>query len=65
MVIQTRRNFVPAGDVAALAGAIEKVIVDLSFARRLGGGGHQRALNFFDRQNVRALLALLDAGKSD
>jgi glycosyltransferase involved in cell wall biosynthesis len=67
MVIQNETGIlVPAGDIAALAGAIEKVIVDLSFARRLGEGGHQRALELFSiDKNVRALLALLDAGKSD
>jgi glycosyltransferase involved in cell wall biosynthesis len=67
MVIQNETGIlVPAGDIAALAGAIEKVIADLSFARRLGEGGHQRALELFSiDKNVRALLALLDAGKSD
>jgi colanic acid/amylovoran biosynthesis glycosyltransferase len=57
---------VSPGNVDALAGAVEKVMVDLSFAQRLGKNGHKRACELFSiDKNVRALLALLDAGRGD
>ena len=67
MVIQNETGIlVPPGDIGALAGAIEKVIVDLSFARRLGENGHKRACDLFSiERNVRTLLTLLDAGRRD
>jgi colanic acid/amylovoran biosynthesis glycosyltransferase len=67
MVIQNETGIlVPPGDIDALAGAIEKVIVDLSFARRLGENGHKRACDLFSiERNVRTLLTLLDAGRGD
>jgi colanic acid/amylovoran biosynthesis glycosyltransferase len=50
---------VPAGDAAALADAIEKVIVDLSFARELGKRGYERAIDKFSvEKNARSLVAL-------
>jgi glycosyltransferase involved in cell wall biosynthesis len=53
---------VSAGDVRALADAIEKVITKPSLARRLGEKGHKRACELFSIQkNVRSLLALFDA----
>ena len=49
-----------AGDADGLADAIEKVIVDLSLARRLGENGHKRANELFSiEKNVRELLATI------
>jgi colanic acid/amylovoran biosynthesis glycosyltransferase len=67
MVIQNETGIlVPPSDIDALAGAIEKVIVDLSFARCLGENGHKRACDLFSiERNVRTLLTLLDAGRGE
>src|SRR6266480_3063375 len=67
MVIQNETGFlVPPGDIGALADAIEKMIVDLSFAQRLGENGYQRACELFSiERNVRTLLTLLDAGRNE
>jgi len=61
MVVENETGvLVPAGDAGALARAIEKVIVDLSFARHLGEKGHQRACELFSiATNVRQLRAHL------
>ncbi len=61
MVIDNETGFlVSAGDVVALAGAIENVITNLSLARQLGQGGHERAQKLFSiEKNVRELCALL------
>jgi glycosyltransferase involved in cell wall biosynthesis len=61
MVVENETGvLVPAGDAGALARAIEKVIVDLSFARHLGENGHQRASELFSiATNVRQLRAHL------
>jgi glycosyltransferase involved in cell wall biosynthesis len=61
MVIQNETGMlVPPGDARALADAVEKVIVDPSFARRLGDNGHKRASELFSiDKNVRQLLELL------
>ena len=50
-----------AGDADGLADAIEKVIVDLSLAKKLGQAGHGRAETLFSIQkNVCSLLALFE-----
>jgi len=61
MVVENETGvLVPAGDAGALARAIEKVIVDLSFARHLGEKGHERACELFSiATNVRQLRAHL------
>jgi glycosyltransferase involved in cell wall biosynthesis len=61
MVVENETGvLVPAGDAGALARAIEKVIVDLSFARHLGENGYQRASELFSiATNVRQLRAHL------
>jgi glycosyltransferase involved in cell wall biosynthesis len=61
MVIENETGFlVPAGNVAALAGAIEKMINDRSLARKLGQAGYERTQRFFSiEKNVRELCALL------
>ena len=63
MVIDNETGFlVSAGDADGLADAIEKVIVDLSLAKKLGQAGHGRAETLFSIQkNVCSLLALFDA----
>jgi colanic acid/amylovoran biosynthesis glycosyltransferase len=63
MVVQNETGFlVRPGDAAALAGAIEKVINDRPFARRLGHAGYQRAQELFSiEKNVRDLCALIEA----
>jgi glycosyltransferase involved in cell wall biosynthesis len=60
MVIQNETGFlVPPGGVAALAGAIEKVINDRSLARKLGRAGYEHAQRLFSiEKNVRELCAL-------
>jgi glycosyltransferase involved in cell wall biosynthesis len=62
MVIQNETGFlVPPGDVAALAGAIERLFDEIGLVRRLGEGGFQRARELFSiERNVRSLLALID-----
>jgi colanic acid/amylovoran biosynthesis glycosyltransferase len=53
---------IPSGDSMALAGAIEKLIVDLSLARRLGANGYERAGELFAiEKGVRALSRLFEA----
>jgi glycosyltransferase involved in cell wall biosynthesis len=61
MVIQNETGFlVPPGDIAALAGAIERVANDRSLARKLGQAGYERAQRLFSiDKNVRELCALL------
>ena len=63
MVIQNETGFlVQPGDVAAMAGAIEKVINDCSSAEKLGQSGYERARRLFSiEKNVRELCALLDS----
>ena len=62
MVIQNETGFlVPPGDVAALAGAIERLFDESGLARRLGERGFQQARELFSiEKNVRSLLALID-----
>jgi glycosyltransferase involved in cell wall biosynthesis len=61
MVIESETGFlVPPGDVAALAGAIEKVVSDRPLARKLGQTGYGCAQRLFSiEKNVRELCALL------
>jgi len=61
MVVQNETGvLVPAGDSSALASAIERVIADLSLARRLGENGYKRANELFSiEKNVRELLATI------
>jgi len=62
MVVENETGvLVPAGDAGALARAIEKVIVDLSFARHLGEQGQKRARELFSiENNVRSLIRLFE-----
>jgi glycosyltransferase involved in cell wall biosynthesis len=49
-----------AGDADGLADAIEKVIVDLSLARRLGENSYGRTVKLFSiDKNVRELLVAI------
>ncbi len=61
MVVQNETGvLVPAGDSSALASAIERIIADLSLARRLGENGYKRANELFSiEKNVRELLATI------
>ena len=61
MVVQNETGMlVPAGDSSALASAIERIIADLSLARRLGENGYKRANELFSiEKNVRELLATI------
>jgi glycosyltransferase involved in cell wall biosynthesis len=61
MVIDNETGLlVSTGDVDGLADAIEKVIVDLSLARRLGENGYRRAVELFSiEKNVRELLGAI------
>jgi colanic acid/amylovoran biosynthesis glycosyltransferase len=61
MVVQNETGFlVQQGDAVALAGAIEKVTDDRSFAQRLGHAGYWRAQELFSiEKNVRDLCALI------
>jgi len=53
---------VSAGDANGLADALDRVIIDLALAKKLGQAGHERAETLFSIQrNVRSLLALFDA----
>lgn len=63
MVIENETGFlVQPGDVVPLAGAIEKLINEVSLAQRLGQAGHERAQTLFSiEKNVRDLCALLNA----
>jgi glycosyltransferase involved in cell wall biosynthesis len=63
MVIDNETGFlVSAGDAGGLADAIDRVIIDLALAKKLGQAGHERAETLFSIQkNVRSLLALFDA----
>src|SRR6266550_1618516 len=67
MVIQNETGFlVPSGDVAALAGAIERLFDEIGLARRLGERGFQRAKELFSiEKNVRSLLARIDPDKNE
>src|SRR5213082_1743771 len=61
MVIQNETGFlVPPGDVAALAGAIERLFDESGLARRLGERGFQQARELFSiEKNLRELLATI------
>jgi colanic acid/amylovoran biosynthesis glycosyltransferase len=61
MVIDNETGLlVSAGDANGLADAIEKVIVDLSLARRLGENGYRRAVELFSiEKNVRELFGAI------
>src|SRR6266404_3053913 len=61
MVVQNETGFlVRPGDAVALAGAMEKVTDDRSFAQRLGDAGYRRAQELFSiEKNVRDLCALI------
>ena len=61
MVIDNETGLlVSAGDADGLADAIEKVIVDLSLARRLGENGYRRTVQLFSiEKNVRELLGAI------
>ena len=63
MVVDNETGFlVPPGSPAALAEAIEKVIVDLSLARKFGQAGLARAQKLFSiERNVRELLGFIRA----
>ena len=67
MVIQNETGFVvPPGDVAALAGAIDRLSDDISVGRRFGERGFQQASELFSiKQNVRELCVLIDVNGSD
>jgi colanic acid/amylovoran biosynthesis glycosyltransferase len=67
MVIQNETGFlVPPGDVAALAGAIQRVFNEIGLPRRLGERGFQRAKELFSIEtNVRSLVALIDPDSND
>src|SRR6266446_605832 len=62
MVVENETGvLVPAGDAATLARAIEKVIVDSSFARHLGENGYKRACELFSiDKNVRSLIQIFE-----
>jgi glycosyltransferase involved in cell wall biosynthesis len=62
MVIENETGFlVPPGDIAALAGAIERLFDEIGLPQRLGERGFQRAKELFSiEKNVRSLLALID-----
>ena len=61
MVIDNETGLlVSAGDAGGLADAIEKVIADLSLARRLGENGYRRTVELFlIEKNVRELLGAI------
>lgn len=61
MVIDNETGLlVSAGDAGGLADAIEKVIADLSLARRLGENGYRRTVELFSiEKNVRELLGAI------
>jgi len=63
MLVENETGFlVGPGNLIALADSIERVIVDLALARRLGQAGFERAETLFSiEKNVRSLLALFDA----
>ncbi len=60
MVVENETGIlVSPGDPGALASAIEKVIIDLSFARHLGEQGQKRAANLFSiEKNARSLIRI-------
>ncbi|HAK05788.1 MAG TPA: colanic acid biosynthesis glycosyltransferase WcaL, partial [Spartobacteria bacterium] len=62
MVVENETGIlVPPGDAGALAHAIEKVIVDLSFARQLGANGHRRAGELFSiEKNAQSLIRIFE-----
>jgi glycosyltransferase involved in cell wall biosynthesis len=61
MVVHDETGFlVQPGDAMSLADAIERVIVDLPLAKRLGARGRERAEKLFSiEKNVRQLRGLL------
>ena len=61
MVLENETGFlVPAGEPAALADAIEKVIVDPSRAQKLGQNAYDRAQTLFSiKKNVSQLRTFL------
>jgi len=62
MVVENETGIlVPPGDAGALAHAIEKVIVDLSFVRQLGANGHRRACDLFSiEKNAQSLIRIFE-----
>ena len=62
MVVDNETGFlVPPSDWVALAGAIEKIIVDLPLARRFGEKGRRRAEELFSlEKNARELVTLIE-----
>lgn len=64
MVVQNETGFlVNAGDAAALADTMEKLISDRSLAQRLGHAGYERAQSLFSiEKNARELCALICSG---
>ena len=67
MVIDNETGLlVSAGDAGGLADAIEKVIADLSLARRLGESGYRRTVELFlIEKNVRELLGAITIRERD
>ena len=62
MVVENETGIlVPPHDAGALARAIEKAVIDLSFARRLGEQGRKRASELFSiEKNVRSLIRIFE-----
>jgi len=50
---------VPPGDAGAIAGAVDRVLADRSFARRLGQDGRATVLEHFSSRNLQLLMRLL------
>src|SRR4029453_2882314 len=60
MVIENQTGFlVPPGNVAALAGAIERLLGDISLAREFGRNGRARASKLFSIEQTARELAEL------
>jgi glycosyltransferase involved in cell wall biosynthesis len=66
MVVQNETGFlVPPGDVAALAGAIERLLGDISLAREFGKNGRARTSKLFSIEQTARELAELFASQKD